>query len=117
MNFLTMGSVIAKFLVLVLVFLAYNEFVIMYRESKFNDLAYQQDSDVILDNMGQPVAMHDCKTGSSPSPLPYADTLCKDNIVKIIAYKHCYVEIRCPGWYYIAQDSNGRMVAKYNLTE
>jgi|GEM_PF-4566547 len=111
-----LSGLFQKLVIAVMLFFAYGEFVIMYRESKFNDLSFQQNRAVIVDKFGEPVASHNCKTGPTPSLLPYADTLCKETTEEIVAYKPCLLEVRCPGWFYIAYDRSGRMAAKYNLT-
>ena len=98
-----------------MLFFAFNEFVIMYRASIFDGLTFQQNRLVIVDKLGEPTASHNCKTGPKPSLLPYADTLCKENIEEIVAYPLCMVELRCPGWNYIAYDRSGRMASKYSL--
>ena len=111
-----MAGLFRNIIIAGMLFFAYNEFLAMYRASVFDDITFQQNSSVITDKMGEPVAGHNCKTDPKPSVLPYADTLCKDTVEVIVAYKPCLIEIRCPGWHYIAYDRSGRMISKYSLT-
>lgn len=98
--------------VIVVLFAAYNEFLMMYREHVFNGFEFQQNKDIIISKLGEPVASHNCTAGPKPPLVPYADMFCKDTAAEIAAYKACLIDVRCPGFMYVIYDSSGRMVSR-----
>ena len=97
-------------------FLAYNEFVLMNRESSFNQLGHHADKGAVAASIGEPQHSYRCGSGEQPASfLAYIDSLCKDNVEEVDAYPLCRLPVRCRGWNYVGYDAKGRLLVKYRL--
>ena len=111
-----MDGIIKYLMCFLFAFLAYNEFVLMNRESSFKQLGLHVDKASVVASIGN--AEHSFKCGSGEQPaafLTYIDSLCTDKVEEVEAYPLCRLPVRCRGWHYVGYDAKGRLMTKYRL--
>ncbi len=72
------------------------------RKQHYEDINVLDSQEIVTSQLGKAFNIYNCKTGRVPSPLIYADNMCKYNSGphKVYAFEHCLI---CgffdPGWF------------------
>ena len=89
-----------------------------YRDKLFEQLQAGENKNQVISQLRSPFNVYNCKTGASPSSLPYSDSICEQNekMLEVYAFDHCGIcSFLDPGWFIIGFDAEGKMVEKYNI--
>jgi len=107
-----------KYIIIALfLFFGYNEFVMMSRDPAYEKIVQKQDKAEILSAIGSAKYAYQCGSGEPPNYYMYIDRLCVEKAVEVEVFQRCFVTLRCPGWYYVGFDKDGKTVSKYRLGE
>ena len=105
-------------IILILLLVAYEVRRAQHRSSEFESIQISDPKNSVAEKLGTPFNVYNCKTEGSPSPLIYADNMCKNakNAFKVYAFEHCeFCALFAPGWFNVVFDDKGKIVEKYNI--